>query len=42
MSKEENNVVIDDRGYVPEHILKKMKKKKEEKQKQIGKVKKAR
>lgn len=36
------NKEIKEIGYVPEHILKKMKKKKEERQKQVGKVKKAR
>ena len=37
-----NENVIDETGYVPEHILKKMKKRKEEKQKKVGKVVKAR
>ena len=32
------NDEIKEIGYVPEHILKKMKKKKEERQKKIGKV----
>lgn len=36
------NEEIKEIGYVPEHILKKMKKRKEERQKQVGKVKKAR
>lgn len=36
------NSEIKEIGYVPEHILKKMKKKKEERQKKVGKVVKAR
>lgn len=40
--KKEKDFVIDETGYVPKHILEKAKKRKEERQKQIGKVKKAR
>lgn len=36
------NNVIDEKGYVPKEIVTKMKKRKEEKQKKVGKVVKAR